>query len=295
MNIDVMKTFCDLVETGSFSKAAEANYVSQSAVSQQLAKLERELSTQLISRGGGLVAPTEAGKAFYQGSKEIIRRHEQMLGEVRSAADSVRGVLRVGTIYSVGFYLLDPYVREFIRRHPEVALHVEYTGWNRIYAAIINGEMDLGVVACPQRGRFIEIVPLASEELVVVVPPDHRFATRRRVWPSDLRGRKFVAFQANIPTRKHIDRLLKRQKVEIDIVLEFDNIELLKRAIMVGSGLSILPKDNVEMELAYKTLACCGLVGPAGRWTRPVAIVRRRGKAPGPAERMFLGLLRRRP
>jgi len=294
MNTDVMKTFCDLVETGSFSKAAEANYVSQSAVSQQLAKLERELSTQLISRGGGLVAPTEAGKAFYQSSKEIVRRYEQMLGEVRSAADAVRGVLRVGTIYSVGFYLLDPYVREFIRRHPEVDLHVEYTGWDRIYAAIINGEMDLGVVACPQRSRSIEIVPLADEELVVVVPPDHAFASRRTLRPADLQGRKFVAFQANIPTRKRIDRSLKRRKVEVDIVMEFDNIELLKRAIMVGNGISILPKDNVEMELAYKTLACCRLTGPAGEWTRPVAIVRRRGKAPGPAERMFLGLLRTR-
>ena len=85
MNIDVLRTFCDLVDTGSFSKAAEANYISQSAVSQQLAKLERDLSVQLISRGGGMVAPTEAGKAFYEGAREILRRFEQMQGEVRSA------------------------------------------------------------------------------------------------------------------------------------------------------------------------------------------------------------------
>ncbi len=295
MNLDVMKTFCDLVETGSFSKAAEANYVSQSAVSQQLAKLERDLSTQLISRGGGLVAPTDAGGAFYQGAKDILRRCEQMIGEVRSVADSVRGVLRIGTIYSVGFYLLDPYVRKFIQRHPDVDLHVEYTEWNRIYAAVIGGEMDAGVVACPERQRSIEIIPLASEELVAVVPPDHPLAWRKKIDISQLDGEDFVGFHRNIPTRRMIDKVLKRQKVQVNIVMEFDNIELLKRAIMVGSGVSILPKDNVEKEAAYKDLSYARLTGLRQPMTRPVAIIRRRGKAPGPAERMFLGLLRTKP
>ncbi len=216
MNLDVMKTFCDLVETGSFSKAAEANYVSQSAVSQQLAKLERDLSTQLISRGGGLVAPTDAGGAFYQGAKAMLRRCEQMMGEVRSVADSVRGVLRIGTIYSVGFYLLDPYVRKFIQRHPEVDLHVEYTGWNRIYAAVIGGEMDAGVVACPERQRSIEIIPLASEELVAVVPPDHPLACRKKIDISQLDGEDFVGFHRNIPTRRMIDKVLKRVLREVE-------------------------------------------------------------------------------
>ncbi|MHC4293988.1 MAG: LysR family transcriptional regulator [Planctomycetota bacterium] len=295
MNIDVLKTFCDLVETGSFSKAADANYVSQSAVSQQLAKLERDLSTQLISRGGGLVAPTDAGKAFYHGAREIVRRHEQLLGEVRSAADSIRGVLRVGTIYSIGFYLLDPYVRKFFQRHPEVDLHVEYTGWNRIYGAVISGEMDLGVVACPEKQRSIEIIPLANEELVVVFPPNHPLAGRAKVRVSQLQGEKFVAFGPNIPTRRFIDKALKHEKIAVDIVMEFDNVELLKRAIMVGCGTSILPKGNVEMEAKFKSLSCSRFDGPSKRWERPVGIVRRRGRAPGPAERMFLGLLRTKP
>ena len=99
MNLDVLKTYCDLVDTGSFSKAAAVNFVSQSAVSQQLAKMERDFDVQLISRGGGQVQPTEAGKALYKGAREMLRRWEQLLGEVRSAADSIRGVLRVGTIY----------------------------------------------------------------------------------------------------------------------------------------------------------------------------------------------------
>jgi DNA-binding transcriptional LysR family regulator len=290
VHTDVMKTFCDLVDSGSFSKAAEMNYISQSAVSQQLAKLERELSVQLISRGGGLVAPTEAGRAFYQGCKDIVRRHEQLLGEVRSAADAVRGVLRVGTIYSVGFYLLDAYVREFLQAHAEVNLHVEYTRWNRINAAIVSGEMDLGVVACPEKQRSIEILPLTSEELVVAFSPEHRLAGWERIAVHELEGETVVAFEAGIPTRVFIDRLLKKHGVSVSIEMEFDNIELLKRALEVGSGVGILPLGNIRREADRGDLAYVRLDGD--QWRRPIAILRRRGKAPSPAERMFLSVLR---
>ncbi len=291
MNLDVMKTFCDLVDTGSFSKAAAENYVSQSAVSQQLAKLERELATQLISRGGGLVAPTEAGKAFYHGARAILRRYEQLLGEVKSAADAVRGVLRVGTIYSVGFYLLERHVRKFLQSHPEVNLHVEYTRANRIYAAVVSGEMDLGVVACPERHRSIEIIPLAREELVLACSPKHALAGAKHVEASRLAGERFVAFEQNIPTRRHIDRLLKAHGVKVNVVSEFDNAELLKRAVEIDAGVSILPLDNMEREVARRDLAAVAFAD-ASRWVRPLGILRRRGKAAGPAERMFLSILR---
>lgn len=294
MNIEVLKTFCDLVDTGSFSKAAEANFISQSAVSQQLAKLERGLSTQLINRGGGAVVPTEAGKVFYQGAKDILRRHDQLLREVRSATDSVRGTLRVGTIYSVGFYLLDPFIRKFLRSHPEVSLQVEYAPWDRIYSAVMNEEMDLGVVACPEKRRAIEVVPLANEELVAVFPPAHALAKRSRIEPGDLEGEKFIAFESSIPTRRHIDKLLMECGVRPNVVMEFDNIELLKRAITVDAGVSILPRENIVREANYGELAFARF-RQGETWFRPVGILRRSGKVTSAAERMFLAILRSRP
>lgn len=291
INISTMKTFCDLVDTGSFSRAAESNYVSQSAVSQQVAKLERDLAVQLISRGGGLITPSEAGRTLYDGAREILRRYEQLLGEVRSASDAVRGVLRVGTIYSVGFYLLDPFVRQFFQQHPEVALHVTYTNWNHISAAIISGEMDLGVVACPDTNRSLETVPLRDEELVVVFPPEHPLAKRKSLLAKDLAGEPFVAFQSNIPTRHHIDKLLKAKRTSVDVTLEFDNIELLKRAIMVGGGVSILPRENVKVEASRGDLAYVRFKEPSF-WTRPIGVLRRRGRQPSPAEQKFIGILK---
>ena len=291
MNTAVMKTFCDLVDTGSFSKAAESNQISQSAVSQQVAALERDLGARLLTRGGGFAVPTDAGKAFYRGAKEILRRYEQTLQEVRSAQEVVRPVLRIGTIYSVGFYLLDPYVRKFLKAHPEVNLDVEYARWNRITAAVLDGEMDMGIVAFPEKHRSIEIIPFAEERLVVVCSPEHPLAKRRDIEPSDLKGERFVAFEANVPTRRHIDRVLRGYRVQVDIAMEFDNNETLKRAVEVGAGLSILPTANVAREAASGYLAVVSFRDPT-RWIRKIAIIRRRGKAHSKTEMMLLRVLR---
>ena len=294
MNLDTLKTFCDLVDTGSFSKAAEISFISQSAVSQQLAKLERQLGTQLIQRGGGLVAPTDAGRAFYRGAQEILRRYEELVGEVRSAADSIRGVLRVGTIYSVGMYSLDSYVKRFIHEHPDANLRVEYMHANRIYAAVAGGEMALGVVAHPERQRSIEVVPFLSEQLVMVFAPNHPLAGAKTADAFLLNGQKFVAFEPDIPTRRHIDKRLKAEGVKVNIVMEFDNNETLKRAVEIGAGATILPLTLIQRELAAGSLVYVSFRNP-DKWTRPLGVLRPRGKRPTPAERMFLGMLREKP
>jgi DNA-binding transcriptional LysR family regulator len=291
MNVNVMKVFCDLVDTGSFSRAAEANGISQSAVSQQVASLERDLGTRLVTRGSGFAVPTDAGLAFYRGAKDVLLRYDQMLAEIRSAEEAVRAVLHVGTIYSVGFYLLDPYVRKFLKAHPDVNLDIEYTRWNRITAAVLSGEMDLGVVAFPEKHRSIEVIPFATEELVMVCSPNDELAGREQIDPSDLRSRRMVAFEANVPTRRHIDRVLRGFRVPVEIKMEFDNIETLKRAIEVDAGFSILPAEDVQREVAAGHLHCVPFRNP-GKWKRAIGIIRRSGRAQSRAERVFLQVLR---
>jgi DNA-binding transcriptional LysR family regulator len=293
MNTSVMKTFCDVVDTGSFSKAAAANSISQPAVSQQMAALEREMGMRLLTRAGGFAAPTDAGEAFHRGARDILRRYEQMVKEVHALERLVRPVLRVGTIYSVGFYLLEPYVREFLRAHPDVDLDVEYARWNRITAAVLDGEMDLGILAFPEKHRSIEIIQFASESLVMVCSPEHRLAGRKEIEPAELKGERFVAFEANVPTRRHIDRVLKRYRVAVDVVMEFDNNETLKRAVEVGAGLSILPQNNVEREASAGYLCVVPFRDPT-HWVRRIAIIRRRGRAHSDSEMMFLRILRSR-
>jgi len=290
MNLKVIKTFCDLVDTGSFSEAAKLNSVSQSAVSQQVAALEGELSTQLLCRGGRSALATEAGQVFYQRGGEILHRYDRMLTEMRTADAADRGLLRVGTIYSAGFYLLDAYIREFHRVRPDVSLQVEYSKWDRINAAVVRGEMDLGVVALPRKHADLEILPLADEQLLAVCSPRHRLASKKLVDPKDLADCDFIAFEPDVPTRKHIDTLLRRCRVRVHVAMEFDNVETLKRAIEINAGISILPAGTVRDEVADGYLHAAKFRRPE-RWVRRLGVLRRRGKAPRAAEKQFLDIL----
>ncbi|RPI60208.1 MAG: LysR family transcriptional regulator, partial [Planctomycetaceae bacterium] len=122
----------------------------------------------------------------------------------------------------------------------------------------------------------------------------HKLARKSRIAPADLNGENFIAFDQNIPTRRFIDGLLKADGATVNITMEFDNVELLKRAVEVGSGIGILPLENVKAEVEYGGLSYIRFRNPE-TWKRPVAIIRRRGKAPSPAERMFLAILRTDP
>lgn len=291
LSTSVMRTFCDVVEAKSFTRAAEMNNLSQSAVSQQVAALERDLGTRLLIRGGGGTEATDVGKAFYRGAKDVLARVERMLDEVDTIVQSASPVLRIGTIYSVGFYMLDAYVRKFLRTHPQVKLDVQYTKWDEITSAVLSGEMDLGIVALPDKHRSIEIIPFADEELMVVCAPDHRLAGRESLDPSDIKGERFVAFEPNVPTRRFIDRMLRACRVSVDVCMEFDNNDTLKRAVEVGAGLSIVPKGIGQREETLGQL-CFIPFGEPARWTRKIAIIRRRGRPHSKAEMLFLRTLR---
>jgi len=291
MQTTVMKTFCDLVDTGSFSKAGELNNVSQSAVSQQLARLEVQYGTQLLSRSGGLVTSTDAGQAFYEGARDVLERYERMGRQVKSAALGRGGALRVGTIYSVGLYVLQPFIRKFISAYPAINLVVEYTDWVTIIESVLGGEMDIGMVAYPEKHRALQATFFTGEQLAMVCAPRHRLAGKICVEPQDLEGEAMVALTREIPTRRAIDRTLRLTGVQTQIVAEVDNIDTLKRAVEVGVGLSILPRNTVQREVGAGTLSCVSFRDPA-QWIRNISLLRRRGGPRTRAQRLFMDVLR---
>src|SRR5512145_2340274 len=127
MHIETLRTFCDLIETGSFSKAAALNFVSQSAVSQQVKSLEHRFETRLIERGRTPrgVTPTESGKIFYDECKEILERFRALEERLRIKSAMIAGSIKVATVYSIGLHELPPYVKRFIKAHPQVKVHIE--------------------------------------------------------------------------------------------------------------------------------------------------------------------------
>jgi len=290
MNIRFFKTFCDVVDSGNLSRAALLNGVSQSAVSQQLTRLEKDCGVTLIRRGGATATASSAGRAFYQGAKRIIREYEQMLGNVRSDTDAVSGTLRIAATYSIGCHILNPLADELLQRHPKVDLQIEYIKWNNIAPALLSGEVDLGIVDYPEKRRGIEVMPLEQEKMVMVCSPKHPLASRRSISVMNLQDERFVAFRSQTPTGRYIQQMLRSRKVNVEVVRQFDHIEMLMAAIEADAGLSILPFACIARNVSDGYLSWASFHDGA-TWMRPIGIIRSKDKPPGKIEEIFLGMI----
>ena len=291
MQIETLKIFCDLVETRSFSQAAERNFVTQSAVSQQVRGLEEKFRRRLLERVRGRreIHLTGDGEAFYQESRSVLGAYAHLEERMRSLTGTVSGTVRVATVYSVGLHELPPAVRRFMELYPEAKIDLEYSRTTRVVRDVLSGAVELGVVAYPEKKRGLEVVPLRGDRLVLISPPNHALAKRRRVRAGELKNQDFVLFERDIPTRRATDRILKSHGVSVRRVAEFDNIETIKRAVEVGFGVAIVPRQSVIDEQRSGQLAVAALAEP--EWTRSVGVIHRSDRTLGAAARKFIELL----
>ena len=290
MQIDSLKVFCDLAETESFTKAAQINEVTQSAVSQQISSLERTFKSLLIERSKKKFRLTREGQVLYDYSKQIIGTYDALHSKLQEIKDIISGTIRVATIYSVGLHDLPPYLKKFLKGYPTVTVHVEYRRPNQVYEDVMGNVVDLGLVAYPNRDSKLEVVPLRKDPLVLICHPQHPFAKQKSIKLKALSGQKFIGFQPDIPTRKALDKILKENSVEVQHVMEFDNIETVKRAVEIDAGVAIVPQGTVVQEVAKQTLAQVGL--DDGDFYRPLAAIYKKNKVLSPAMKQFLSILK---
>jgi DNA-binding transcriptional LysR family regulator len=290
MHVETLKTFCDLVETGSLSRAARLNLVSQSAVSQQLRSLERRYGQRLIERAPRIGArATDAGRLLYEEVKPLLERLAAVEQRIRARPDVVAGTVRVATVYSVGLHTLPRVIKRCLARHPGVNIRLSYRRTNEVSAACLDGEVDFGIVALPARRAQLTIVSLGDDELLVTAPPTHAIARRARCPIAVLHDQPFIGFDRDIPTRKLVDSLLRRHGVRVQYVLELDNVETIKRSVEAGLGLSLLPAPTLAAEIRARTLvARPPLEGP---FRRPIGVMYRRTRELSAAGRAFLDVL----
>jgi DNA-binding transcriptional LysR family regulator len=289
VQIETFKVFRDLVETSSFSKAAEVNGITQSAVSQQVRAIERKFNVKLIERSGRALDLTAEGKAFLAASRDILDAYENLGDRLASIRRVVEGVVRLATVYSIGLHELPPYLRAFRRRHPGVEVKVDYRRYSEVYEAVRDGSSDLGLVAYPAQRAGLRVMTFWRDKLVLICAPAHRLAKKRAVRLQELVGEKFVAFEPDLPTRKEIDKRLRARGVRIKPVLEFDNIETVKRAVGVEDAVSIVPEICVRDEVRGDTLVAVEIDEPE-MW-RPLGAMVKRDADPAPALKEFLGML----
>ena len=290
MQIETLKVFCDLAETESFTKAAQINNVTQSAVSQQISSLERTFKSLLIERSKKKFRLTREGQVLYDYSKEILQTYEALFSRLQEIKDIISGTIRVATIYSIGLHDLPPYLKKFLKAYSTVNVHVEYRRANQVYEDVMGNVVDLGLVAYPLRDPKLEIVPLRKEMLVVICHPQHPFAKLKGMKLKDIAGQKFVGFEPDIPTRKALDKILKENGVHVDHVMEFDNIETVKRAVEIDAGVAIVPLGTVLQEVSKQTLAQVAL--DDGEFFRPLAAIYKKNKVLSPAMKQLLAILK---
>jgi DNA-binding transcriptional LysR family regulator len=290
MQIESLKVFCDLAETESFTKAAQINGVTQSAVSQQISSLERLFKSLLIERSKKRFRLTSEGQVLYDYSKQIIQTYESLHSQLQELKDIISGTIRVATIYSIGLHDLPPYVKKFMKSYPTVNVHVEYRRANQVYEDVLGNVVDMGLVAYPTKDAKLEIIPLHKDPLVLICHPHHPFAKQKNVKLKALVGQKFVGFEPDIPTRKALDKILREYGVSVNNVMEFDNVETVKRAVEIDAGVSIVPQGTVTQEVHKQTLAAVTLED--GAFVRPLAALYKKNKVLSPAMKQFLALLK---
>ena len=282
--------FCDLAHTESFTKAAQINEVTQSAVSQQISTLEQYFKSCLIERSKKKFRLTREGQILYDYCRQILQTYDSLQGRLQEIKNVISGTIRLATIYSIGLHDLPPYLKKYLHNYPTVNVHVEYRRVNQVYEDVLGNAVDMGLVAYPLRDGKLDVVPLRKDPLVLICHPQHALAKNKSIKLASLTGQKFIGFEPDTPTCKAIVKILKDYGIQVHTVMEFDNIETVKRAVEIDAGVAIVPQGTVTQEAINKTIV--QLTIEDAEFYRPLAAILKKNKVLSPAIKQFLTVLK---
>ncbi|MDR2430479.1 MAG: LysR family transcriptional regulator [Puniceicoccales bacterium] len=289
MHIENFKVFSDLVENQSFSRAAKINGITQSAVSQQLRAMEKHFQVLIVDRSQKRFKLTREGEKLYESTKEIAQHYARIAGKLKEMQKIINGTIHIATIRSIGLYELPPFVKQFLTAHPTVDLRIEYRRSNLVTEDVLNGNVDLGLVAYPEENPRLKVIPFTEDPLVIICTPSHPLATRGTLKATEFAKQHILGFDPDIPTRKATDHAFRTMNIQFPIRMEFDNIETLKHAAEAGLGLALVPASTIRQELAQHTLSSLELEDR--RITRPLAIIHRKNSVLSPATKKLVQLM----
>jgi len=283
------KLFRDVAHARSLSRAATMNGISQSAATQHIQELEKRLGVQLLDRSTRPLGLTPGGKLYAELCRDVLRREEDFVAALDEIKAEVEGTVHVASIYSIGLSEMPRLREEFARCCPGAQLHVEYLRPDKVYQAVLEDQADLGFISYPESRRDLTLIPWREERMTVAVYPSHPLAGREILWPKDLNGQDFIAFDEEVIIRRELDRFFRENEVSISIVMQFDNIQSIKEAVALGSGISILPERTIQTEVEQNRLVSIPLHAP--ELVRPTGVIHRRKKKLTRAGREFLNLV----
>jgi DNA-binding transcriptional LysR family regulator len=280
MDTRQLAAFCAVVERQSFSQAAEQLGVTQPAVSLQVRALEKRLGTQLLDRSGRRVEPTEAGMRLYRGAQRLLALEEQVLDDVVSEGEGdLAGSLSIGASTGPAAVVVPVLLCEFQRLHPAVRVALEVHDTRAVVELVAERRLELGIVGAAPRHRGVRFEPFATDEVVLVCPPAHRFAGRT-VDVNELTSERLVVMQEGAGVRRIVEDELRRLGLrlrDLDVRLELGLQESVRNAVLAGYGVTFISRAAVESDLASGALAEARIAGMNGR--REISIARSSGRA----------------
>ena len=281
MDTRQLAAFCAVVDRKSFSQAAEQLGVTQPAVSLQIRSLEKRLGQRLLDRSGRRVEPTEAGQRLYRGAQRLLAIEEQLLEEVAGEGDGeLKGRLEIGCSTGPGATVLPLLLCQFQEANPGVAISLSVNDTQHVIDLVANRELELGVVGAATRHRGASFEPFFRDEVVLAVPPDHRFAGKT-VDLEALRTETLILMQEGAGVRQMIEEELRRAGLRIrdlEVRLELGLQESVKAAVAAGHGVTFISRSSMEPELAAGSLAAARVKGLDP--SREISLVRPTGRTP---------------
>ncbi len=292
MNLNQLKVFCEVVERKGFTRAAEALYLTQPAVSRQVQELERHFGVDLFEQIGKRIFPTEAGSILYNYAKEIFHRMDDLDVEINQLKGLKAGHLRIAASATAGTYLIPPMLGSFKRKYPGVEVSLEIYNSQQVEQRLLEyQQLDLGVTERPVTEEALYSEPFDTDQLVVIVSTDHSLAHRGTISASDLQGERFIVREAGSGTRDLLDEEFNRLNLRVRRVMELGSTAAVKQAVAAGLGISVVSRRSIELEVDAGLLDM--LHCPDMRLSREIRYVHHKDKRLSRAATAFLQILKK--
>ncbi len=261
MDLRQLEIIRAIADAGSFTAAGEKLHVSQSAISRQILLLEEELGEPVFHRIGRRIRITPAGESLLQLSHRVFQDLQDTVSLIGDTRESLRGTIRLVGGMTVCLYVFPALLAEVRRVHPHLDMKITVGSADRSIALLRSGAGDLGLVTLPVDSSDLIAAPLLPEELLLITYPTHPLARRKHITPADLDNQPFIPFETGSITRRLIDEFFTRQRIEAQIVMETENVEIIKAMVRNGLGISIIPWQAAAADVRTKQLFCSRIAG----------------------------------
>ena len=292
MDLRQLEVFAGVYELRSFSRTASSLRLTQSTVSEHVRLLEEELGTRLFDRLSRETVPTRAGELLYSYARQMLALRSQARQAVDDFLGQIAGMLLVGASTIPGEYVLPAVIGRFRERHPRVAITLQISDSRGIVQAVLDGQVDVGVVGADPANRGLETRALMPDELVLVVPPGHRWSGRTEVSVDELRTEPLIVREAGSGSRQALERALEATGCslgEMQIIADIGSTSAIKQAVKAGVGVSVMSRRAADDECRHGLIACVKLKDLAV--TRHFYVITHASRSRSPLCRAFLEFL----